>query len=123
MAVNGAAFLVRLQTRFQGDRTMITEAHPKVCVYALTGRRYRWDEDSVRLRNWLLSELKVDGRDDIGFGKKDHCFDAAIGALAALRGLNGDWPLDLHDLPDVDYSGRVRFCGRTHYWWPGPTPE
>jgi hypothetical protein len=120
MAVNGAAFLKHLQPRFQADCTMITEAHPKVCVYALTGRRYRWAEDRVRLRTWLLDELGVGASADIQFGKRDHCFDAAMGALAALRGLNGDWPLDLHDLPDTDYSGRVRFCGKTHYWWPPP---
>jgi hypothetical protein len=120
MGVNGAGFLKHLQPRFQADCTMITEAHPKVCVYALTGRRYKWAEDGERLREWLLNALGVGGSTDIRFGKRDHCFDAAMVVLAALRGINRDWRLDLHDLPDADYSGRVRFCGKTHYWWPQP---
>jgi hypothetical protein len=122
MAVNGAAFLMMLQPRFRSDATMITEAHPKVCAFALTGRRYVFADDRTSLEAWLLEQLDVSGSTEIWFGEKDHCFDAGMAVLAALRGLNGDWRLDLHDLPDADQSGRVLFCGRTHYWWPAP-PE
>jgi hypothetical protein len=70
MAVNGAAFLTMLQPRFQTDGTMVTEAHPKVYVYALLGRRYKWAEDGERLREWLLDELGVSASTDIRFGDR-----------------------------------------------------
>ncbi|MBA4159177.1 MAG: DUF429 domain-containing protein [Gemmatimonadetes bacterium] len=122
MAVNGAAFLRLLRSRFRADSILVTEAHPKVCVFALTRRKYIWAEERASLEAWLLDQLGINVPPEIPFGEKDHCFDAGMAVLAALRGLNGDWRLDLHDLPDADQSGRVLFCGRNHYWWPAP-PE
>lgn len=117
MAVNGAAFLALLGERFRADTTCITEAHPKVAYYALTGREPKWATHRQEMVAWLMGELglgQAEGLDDL----TDHRFDAATAALAALRGLNGDWTLDLHELPGEDYTGRIRFCGPTHYWWP-----
>jgi hypothetical protein len=117
MAVNGAAFLTLLASRFKSDSTMITEAHPKVCFFAMTGKRHAWADDKSEMAAWLIRELGVDA--PVGaFGSEDHCFDAGVALLAALRGLNQDWSLDLHDLPNDEYGGRVQFLGQTHYWWP-----
>ncbi|HEX2081395.1 MAG TPA: DUF429 domain-containing protein [Longimicrobium sp.] len=121
MVMSGAAFLKLFEERFRSDATRVTEAHPKVCYFALTGEKASWSGDREKMASWLLRELTVGNRDDICVAD-DHRFDAATAALAALRGLNGDWTLDLHALEDVDHSGRVRFCGPTHYWWPDPPP-
>jgi len=118
MAVNGAAFLTLLAPRFRSDRTMITEAHPKVCFFAMTGKKHAWAADKTDMAAWLLKELGIDAP-AIAFGKKDDSFDAGVALLAALRGLNHDWTLDLHAFPNEKNEGRVQFIGRTHYWWPG----
>lgn len=70
------------------------------------------------LRNEIGVELALMLENDA-----DDCFDAGMAVLAALRGLNREWTLDLHDLPDADQSGRIRFCGRKHYWWPQITVD
>ena len=46
----------------------------------------------------------------------DNGFDALMVCLAALRGLNGHWTLDLHQ---VGRATEVHPLGHTHYWWPG----
>jgi Protein of unknown function (DUF429) len=120
MAVNGAAFLALLAPRFLSDGTMVTEAHPKVCLFALTGKKQVWARDQSAMVAWLIKELGVDAPTST-FGRKDDCFDAGIALLAALRGLNGDWNLDLHAEPNDATDGRVRFFGQTHYWWPPAT--
>lgn len=121
MAVNGAAFLTLFAPRFESDGTMITEAHPKVCYFALTGKKHVWADYKSEMTNWLLMELGIDAADD--FGRKDDCFDAAVALLAALRGLNRDWTLDLHALPNGEDAGRVQFFGQTHFWWPEARAE
>lgn len=117
MAVNGAAFLTLLAPRLRADRTVVTEAHPKVAYFALTGRRPDWKTARHEMVTWLVRELGIAAAPDLHTATDDR-FDAAMAALAALRGCNGEWTRDLHDLPDTDPLSRVRFCGPTHYWWP-----
>ena len=117
MVINGAGFLQELAPRFRTDATTVTEAHPKVCYFALTGRIADFNEDAAEMVAWLASALEVEMPEGI-FGKADHGFDAGMAVLAALRGVDGEWPLDLHNLPDADQSGRIQFYGETHYWWP-----
>jgi hypothetical protein len=116
MAVNGAAFLALLAPRFQCDAAMVTEAHPKVLYYALTGTRAIWKDSASDMVEWMGSQLGATSM--IGLADvSDHRFDAAMAVLAALRGLNREWTLDLHAIPGSEH--RVLFCGETHYWWPG----
>lgn len=117
MVINGGGLLIQLQDRFRTDAAMVTEAHPKVCYRAITGEKADWTINREKMTAWLTGELGV-GRSKEICVQGDHGFDAAAAALAALRGLNGDWTLDLHALPDEDYVGRIRFCDPTHYWWP-----
>lgn len=121
MVVSGAGFLLLLADRFNADRTAVTEAHPKVAYFALTRRRDAWEHEREGMAAWLAAELTVALPGGFGDGE-DHVFDAAVGALAALRGLNGDWTRDLHALPHGD-AVPVRFCGATHYWWPPTDPH
>ena len=96
--------------RTEGDpsaQIQVTEAHPKVCYYAETGRKHNWADEHARAQ--MLGQGTA----------ADHAFDAAIGSLAALRGLNGEWPHDLHAEPPID--GRpenVHPFGLTNFWWP-----
>lgn len=117
MAVNGAAFLTILGSRIEKDRAQITEAHPKVLYHALTGRKHDWKNDRDPMATWVLQELGLDIPPST-FGPDDHTFDAALALLPALRGLNGEWTLDLHTLEDPKTGDAVRFMGRTNYWWP-----
>lgn len=117
MALNGAAFLTMLTRRFHADSTLVTEAHPKVSYFALTGRTPSWRTDSVEMSAWLMGELGVEAPTSLAHGKDDP-FDAGMSVLAALRGLNREWTLDLHAMPEDQQAGRVLFCGKTHYWWP-----
>ena len=117
MVMNGAAFLTLLAPRFRSDGTMITEAHPKVCYFAMTRKKHAWLDDKSDMTAWLLKELGI-GAPASGFGSEDHCFDAGLALLAALRGINRDWRLDLHAAPNDEEYGRVPFFGQTHYWWP-----
>lgn len=116
MAVNGAAFLTLLAPRFQRDTTVVTEAHPKVLYYALTGTRANWKDRASEMDEWLGSQLGVPASVS---DPSDHRFDAAMAVLAALRGINREWALDLHALSRAERASRVLFCGETHYWWPG----
>jgi hypothetical protein len=120
MAVNGAAFLTLLAHRFQFDETMITEAHPKVCFFALTGKKPAWRNIKSEMTAWLVKELGLDATPSICSNKKDHCFDAGVALLAALRGVNRDWTMDLHALHREGRDRSVQFIGKTHYWWPEP---
>jgi hypothetical protein len=121
MTLNGAAFLLLLAERFHADGTVVTESHPKVCYFAATGEKACWEDDREKMAAWLLAELAVGSAEDVCV-KDDHRFDAAMSALAALRGLNGDWTLDLHAVPGDDPSARIQPFGQTHYWWPGAPP-
>jgi hypothetical protein len=120
MAINGAALLIQLRARFQSDGSLVTEGHPKVCYYALTGRIPNWEAESEQMIEWLVRELGVTSPTDLADAADDR-FDAAMSALAELRGLNRNWICDLHALPGADQTGEVLFCGKTHYWWPSDT--
>ena len=113
MVINGAGFLMLLASHFRADSTRITEAHPKVCYYACTGIKANWKSDQDGMTSWLLNQLGVAEPDGLR-RKEDHCFDAGMSALAALRGLNHEWTLDLHALPT---DTRVQPVDQTHYWW------
>ena len=121
MSLNGAILLLSLAERFQRDGTIITEAHPKVCFFALT-KKVAKETSLVEMTRWLLDELSVPQPNE-GFGSSDHAFDAAMATLAALRGINGDWALDLHTLTNDTCGERVLPFGPTYYWWPGNAEE
>lgn len=121
MPVGGMAFLTLLRPRLERDRGWITEAHPKVLHYALTGRKHAWADQREVMTAWLIHELSLDQTPTF-FGTADHSFDAALSLLPALRALNGDWTQDLHTLQDTACGARICPVGPTHYWWPEPSP-
>ena len=111
MGLNGMSVLIGL--RHRDSALVISETHPKVLYFALTGTKYdyvnRHAEMDRLLSSWLNIEVKT---------KNDHEWDAVVSILAALKGLNGDWHTDLHAISAVGDGRLIRPCGDSNYWWP-----
>ena len=109
--VNGMAVILSLT----GKRPdlCVTETHPKVLYYALSGEKYGYDTNSKKmerdLSDWLRYEVNTDN---------DHEFDAALSVYAAYEGLCGDWTHDLLNDPRNDADRLVCPVTPAHYWWP-----
>lgn len=112
MVLNGMSVLI--EARKQSEKLPITETHPKVLYAALSGERYNYVADHRemirRLEQWLcLSQLQV---------RNEHEWDAAISALAALKGISGAWKRDLILQENRENSRLVFPVGPVNYWWP-----
>lgn len=111
MGLNGMAVLASVREQ-QADLP-ISETHPKVLFWALQRKKYDYAsgarEMDVNLSGWLGIDVRT---------SNDHEWDAAVSALAALRGMQNQWTHDLFQLP-VDQNTRLVFpCGQAQYWWP-----
>lgn len=111
MGINGMAVLVDL--KLSAPQITVSETHPKVLYYALTKEKYDYVHNSAamdsRLSDWLGIGVTT---------KNDHEWDAAVSALAAYRGITGQWLDDLHQ-KQLESNGRLIWpCGKTFYWWP-----
>ena len=106
------AFLVAARREF--PEVFVTETHPKILYYALCREPYDYQGSNKTLMNTRLGRwLGVDVAP-----RNSHEWDAAISALAVVRGRDGSWSSDLHALP-ADHHGRlIRPCGDTAYMWP-----
>jgi len=110
MGINGMSVLHELR-KANGD-VYVTETHPKVLCYELFKQKHNYTGNG-QMDDWLAGKLKVEINTS-----NDHEWDAAISALAALRGLQGAWNTDLHKLPANGTGRFVHPCGKTHYVWP-----
>lgn len=112
MGLNGMSVLITSRSRY-GELLPITETHPKVLYAALSGERYDYTtaagEMIERLSQWLGLQLPT---------RNEHKWDAAISALAALKGISGDWQRDLIPQSHRGDSRLVFPCGPVNYWWP-----
>ncbi len=112
MAVNGMSVLI--EARKQVPELIVSETHPKVLYYALTGKKYDFKTTSPDMKGFLSQVL--DGiACDIS---NDHEWDAAVSTYAMMMGLSGGWTSDLHQLPAEGYCQTLHPCGPTHYFWP-----
>ena len=119
MSLGGGLLLHWLAQR-EDKGGLATEAHPKVCYYALRRLVQPWSVKAAGASRreaweWLASELDVRPPADAIAALSDHRFDALMACLAALRGLNRQWTHDLHEEARASESHPF---GRTHYWWP-----
>lgn len=111
MSVNGMALLVALKAAH--PQLLITETHPKVLHWQMEQRPYDFVSNQA-----LMLEILTE---QIGFRvdcSSDHDWDAMLSALAALRGVFGQWHRDLHLLPTARDERLVMPCGDTKYFWP-----
>lgn len=111
MGLNGMAVLIALKRRF--PNLIVTETHPKVLYFALSGDKYNYNMANEKMDEFLSSKMDCEISTE-----SDHEWDAAISIYAARQGLTGSWARDLHAIP-LESSGRmITPCGSTHYWWP-----
>jgi hypothetical protein len=120
MCLNGALILHFLKKRTDRAAIEVTEAHPKVLYYALTNKRHPWSKNQAMSERensakWLMKTMTLDiDQDNLSrLNDSDHNFDALLGALTALNGLNREWTTDLHN-----FSPIIHPFGVSHYWWP-----
>ena len=85
MVANGVAVALALERTF--PELFITEVHPEVLRHAVLTKGAGGAQTSETLRQ-LLDPLS----EHVG----PHAQDALIAAFAALQGIDGGWPLDLH---------------------------
>jgi len=111
MALNGMSVLMATRKRFPD--VIIVETHPKVLYWALAGRKYTYSA-----MNADMDQLLCDAYPATFSTANEHEWDAALSALAALRGILGQWRSDLHELPTLPGEALVKPCGRSNYFWP-----
>lgn len=114
MGLSGMAVL--LAVRQCHAQALITETHPKVLYYHLTGQRYDYEKHSRTMNALLAEALGVPIQPS-----NDHEWDAALSAYAALQALWRNWTHDLLGLPTENGERIISPCADTHYFW--PTPE
>lgn len=125
MSVNGMFVLRKLRESSEHPESSsdpwVTETHPKVLFFALSGEKYDYDNRRAEMDRWLAKEMNmpvVDGLEESGLTKDDHQWDALISAWAARQGFTGNWEANL-----VAYENRSNLdfpAGPVDYRWPDP---
>lgn len=111
MGLNGMAVLQSI--RKSRPHIQITETHPKVLYWALTGSKYNYREEPESMDSFLSKCLGCPVKT-----KNNHEWDAVLSVVAALRGFEGTWTHDLFKEP-MGETGRLVFSsGEAKYWWP-----
>jgi hypothetical protein len=112
MALGGMSIVYKLRQKF--PTLGVSETHPKVLYYALTGNSYGSQRLEAKTA-WLASQFQCSLRVDT-----EHELDAAMSAFAAWRWLARRWTRDLHSLPQIAADGGelVRIAGESNYPWP-----
>lgn len=111
MGLNGMGVLIAARRRFSD--VSITETHPKVLYWQLSGKKYEYETFKTGMDAVLAGVLGI----SVAPGT-EHEWDAAISAFAALEGMAGRWSHDLHQLPIIKGERLITPCGITHYFWP-----
>jgi len=111
MCLNGMAVLISIGCRL--PRPYMTETHPKVLFWRLSGLRY----DYLAHREEMNALLSREAGTAVA-PANEHEWDAAISALAAYRGLTGQWSNDLLTLPMANGGRIIAPCGPMHFCWP-----
>ncbi len=111
MGLNGMGVLIAARQQF--PCVVITETHPKILYWQLSGKRYQYQTSKAAMDGVLTAELGISVKP-----VTEHEWDAALSAYAALMGLLGRWTHDLHSLPTNAGERLITPCGKTHYFWP-----
>ena len=112
MALNGLALMVKLRSAC--NSILISETHPKVLYFSLSGLRYDYETNQVAMNRHLSQWIGLPA--DTG---NDHEWDAVVSCLAVFKGMSEHWPGDLHrQLPTAAGETFVEVGGPSHYYWP-----
>lgn len=111
MGINGMSVLI--ETAKMPNGITLSETHPKVLYYALTRKKYDYDNNHAEMVDFLSKRLGLNVKTS-----NEHEWDAAISAYAHMMGITGKWTCDLHKLQPEDNCRIVQPCGKTSYYWP-----
>ncbi|WP_416308565.1 hypothetical protein [Neptunicella sp. SCSIO 80796] len=92
---------------------IVTETHPKVLYYALTGVKYNYSQNRSEMD--LLLSTVTGSKVSTG---NDHEWDAVISAYAAKQWLEKNWTLNLHSLNTEPTEQIIHPAIITYYAWP-----
>lgn len=127
MSVNGMFVLRKLRKSSEragsSSDPWITETHPKVLYFALSGEKYDYYNRREEMNGWLAKEMnmRLDGVEESELTKNDHEWDAVISAWAANQGRTGRWETNLvahKDSANLDFP-----AGCVDYRWPHPAKD
>lgn len=110
MCLSGMAVLLAVRRAFPG--VFVTETHPKVLYYQLSGGQHHdYHTNRSDMNKWLRGEFDA----DVKPLQTDHEWDAAISILPVVRyRLDGSWKNDLHATDEP----LVQPCDDTAFVWP-----
>ena len=111
MSLNGLALMASL--RSLSENILISETHPKVLYYHLTGIQYNYRINqelmNEQLSKWIGLSITTE---------TDHEWDAAVSCFAVYEGISRRWTNDLHQLPSIADEELVHLGGPSHFYWP-----
>lgn len=117
MPINGVAVTLALRENF--PTLSITETHPKVLYFALTGAVYDFAEHRDQMVQNLVGWLGL-GACEVS---SEHAWDALVSAFAAREWNRGNWQDDLHQLPLQPNESLIPAHGsEAYYAWPKSVP-
>lgn len=118
MPINGAVVMRALDDCIK--HLSITETHPKVLYFALTGNVYNYEQQSADMTRNLAEWIGIGGITV----ESEHAWDALISAYAARQWHTNSWTDDLHRLPRSDNEELYPVYGNAaHYVWPKPISQ
>jgi hypothetical protein len=111
MSLNGLAVMSSLRSLFES--ILISETHPKVLYYHLTGKphNYRINRELMneQLSQWFNLSINTG---------TDHEWDAALSCFAVYKGISRRWTKDLHQLPSIANEELIHLGMPSHFYWP-----
>jgi len=113
MPINGAVVIRALSETIEGLK--VTETHPKVLYFEMTGHLYNYDQETAGMVQDLIEWIGEGGVDV----NSEHEWDALVSAYAARQWKANNWPADLHKLQHNDNEELTPVYGnQSHYAWP-----
>jgi hypothetical protein len=111
VALNGLAVMISL--RDESKNVLVSETHPKVLYYHLSGLRHDYQASQVAMNDKLTQWIGLTANT-----ANDDEWDAVLSCFAVLNGISGSWPTDLHQLSTGAGERLVHPGGASHYFWP-----
>ncbi len=92
---------------------LVSETHPKVIYFALTGEKYDWKNSKEKMNSFLSSSLGLDV-----VTNNDHEFDAVISCFCVQQYLSENWKDNLHERSLEEGEQYIDPFVESVYCWP-----